>query len=63
MDKKNEKNIINNIKSIDSSFDKESLYFSDHHMSHATAFIRLCIKNLQFYVLIQLENGLHQVLG
>ncbi len=32
-----EKNIINNIKSIDSSFDKESLYFSDHHMSHAAS--------------------------
>ncbi len=31
------KNIINNIKSIDSSFDKESLYFSDHHMSHAAS--------------------------
>ena len=31
------KNIINNIKSIDNTFDKESLYFSDHHLSHAAA--------------------------
>ena len=31
------KNIINNLKIIDSSFDKESLYFSDHHMSHAAS--------------------------
>ncbi len=31
------KNIINNIKSIDSSFDKKSIFFSDHHLSHAAS--------------------------